>query len=85
MSDQDTAAAAPLDVWAPAKKPVSFWLGRKRPPEPMHEADRRARVMFDVLFAGAKAAGRWEDDWPLMTEDEFDKALAAVANIKMGG
>ncbi len=95
MAKQDTTAPAaadsfvpmPLDTSAPAKKPVAFWLGRKRPPEPQHDADRRARVMFDVLYAGAAAAGRWagQEEFVLVTEDEFDRALAAVAALTFGG
>jgi len=85
MPDKDRATA-PLDTSAPpAKKPVSFWLGRKRPPEPQHDADRKARNLFDVLYAGAAAAGRWEPEFTLLSEDEFDKALQAVAQIQMGG
>jgi len=84
MSDQDRAPA-PLDTSAPpAKMPVSFWLGRKRPPEPQHDADRKARVMFDVLYAGAAASKRW-DDFTTISEDDFDAALAAVASITLGG
>jgi hypothetical protein len=84
MTEKDSAAA-PLDTSAPpAKMPVSFWVGRKRPPEPQHEADRRSRVHFDVLYAGAAAANRW-DDFVKLSEDEFDQALKAVASITLGG
>ncbi len=43
--------------------------------------------MFDVLYAGAAAANRWagQEEFVLVTEDDFDKALQAVAAITMGG
>lgn len=40
---------------------------------------------FNIEFAGAKATGKWEDEWPMLTKDEFLGALDAVGKIEIGG
>lgn len=65
----------------------SFWLGKLRPKVTVGSLhhERVTQAKFDSLFAGAKANARWEDDWPLMTEEEFSTSLKAVSNIEFGG
>lgn len=73
-----------LDI---TKQGPSFWRLKFRPVLsniPTHD-DRKGQLMFDVLFAGAKAAGKWEDDWPLMTKEDFMKNLKATADVEIGG
>jgi hypothetical protein len=35
-------------------------------------------------FAGARSASRWEDEFPSLTEAEFDAAIQAVCDIRIG-
>lgn len=77
------SAADPVVV--PFRAGPAAWQRKKQPPEGRVADERLVRLHFDVQFAGAKSAGRWEEDWPLLTEIEFDAALAAVANLKLGG
>lgn len=35
-------------------------------------------------FAAASAAGRWEPEFPALTEDEFDAAIKAASEIRIG-
>jgi hypothetical protein len=69
-------AAVPQKLAPPA------WATKKRPSGVL---ERDARTHFDARFAGAKAAGRWEDEWPLLTEADFDAALEAAGSISLGG
>jgi len=70
---------------APPRAGPAAWRNKKRPPEPKHQVEREARTHFDVRLAGAAAAGRWEDDWPQLTEAEFDAALQAAGEVELGG
>lgn len=65
----------------------SAWRRKKRPDVPAIPTNdqRLAQLKFDVLYAGAKALGRWEDEWPLMSEPEFDVALKNVGVLELGG
>ena len=69
-------AAMPRQLAPPA------WAAKKRPTGVL---ERDERSHFDAQFAGAKAAGRWEDEWPLLTESAFDAALEAAGSISLGG
>lgn len=73
---------SPVEVRGPAA-----WRAKKRPEVPTISTNdqRLAQLQFDVLFAGAKSFKRWEDEWPLMSEDEFDGALRRVAILELGG
>lgn len=65
----------------------AYWRNKLRPTlpaQPSHE-DRKPVLMFDVLFAGAKMTGRWEDEWPVMNEATFKVALDKSASIEIGG
>lgn len=65
----------------------SFWRLKFRPTlsnTPTHD-DRKSQLMFDVLFSGAKADGKWEDDWPLMAKEDFLKDLKAISDLEIGG
>lgn len=65
----------------------AYWRNKLRPTlpaQPSHE-DRKPVLMFDVFFAGAKMTGRWEDEWPVMTEVTFKAALSSSASIEIGG
>jgi hypothetical protein len=55
---------------AEPKKSVGEWAREKKPAE--------------WLLAGARAGGNWEDEFPVLTETEFDAAIAAVADIRIG-
>lgn len=48
-----------------------------------HE-ERLKKLKFDTYFAGAKAAGKWEDEWPALTEKEFIQALQDVGDLSIG-
>ena len=65
----------------------SHWLAALRPQLPvLPTRDHQiSRIRFDVLFAGAHSKGKWEDEWPLMTKDEFLFLLLEVGEIKLGG
>ena len=72
----------PIDTRGP-----SAWRSKKRPDLPNTPTyDQRIdQLKFDMLFAGAKSFKHWEDEWPLMSEDEFDRALKHVATLEFGG
>lgn len=36
-------------------------------------------------YAGAGSIGRWEAEWPLLTEAEFDAAIEAFTGAEIGG
>jgi hypothetical protein len=52
---------------------------RKSPPD-----WRREKKPDAWAFAGARQAGKWEERWPLLTESEFDAAIAAAGDIRIG-
>lgn len=60
----------------PAPQPV-----RRLPPE-RWAAEKKPQAW---LLAGAFAHHRWEREFTLLTEAEFDHGLATVANLKIGG
>jgi hypothetical protein len=48
-------------------------------------ADWRAQKKPDAWkFAAAMQAGKWEERWPQLTEDEFDAAIKAAGEIRIG-
>lgn len=81
MSDTPPWDQPKIEFCGPA-----IWRGKKRPIALSTTHDQTLiQLSFDVLFAGAKSAGGWEDEWPLMSEDEFDAALEKVATLELGG
>ena len=43
------------------------------------------RIHFDVQFAAAASLGKWEDEWPSLTESQFDTAMTHASRIELGG
>jgi hypothetical protein len=73
------------EVTPPVTKAPMYWLAELRPSVIIISEDRPRQIHFDVNFAGAKFAGKWEDEWPLMTKEEFLKALDDVSKLEIGG
>lgn len=64
-----------------------FWRSRKRPSlgaTPIQD-ERTKQVEWDTLYSGARSSLKWEDEWPEMSEAEFDKALEDVSKLSLGG
>lgn len=94
METPTLPANAAVDLAAPAPQKLSpaAWRQKKRlvEPHPDHAAkelheDRQKRLLWDAFFAGARVLSKWEDEFPLITEAEFDAALQAVKDIELGG
>lgn len=74
--------------WDPVAYGPVAWKTRKRPVLPAKDAthnQRMEQLKFDVLYAGAFSTGHWEDEWPLMTEEDFSLALLKVSQLELGG
>lgn len=54
----------------PVRKPAAEWARLKKP-----EAWK---------LAGAQQAGKWDAQWPILSEDEFDAAISATGEISIG-
>jgi len=60
----------PAEQTAPARKSVGEWSRAKKPAA--------------WKLAGAAHAGKWEDEFPVITEAEFDAAIQAAGDIRIG-
>lgn len=60
---------------------------RESTPAPvMKAAAEWARIKKPAAwkFAAAAHAGKWEAQWPVITEEAFDAAIAAAGEIQIG-
>lgn len=82
-----STVTSPQPENVPSTTGPSYWKALLRPTlsaTPTHD-DRKHQLTFDVLFAGAKSIGRWEDDWPIMDKATFVQKLKDVSTLEIGG
>lgn len=88
LTPTPTPVTAPLSTPQPSNVVVGgpgFWVKKLRPTDTTTHDERLKQVHFDAYFAGAKAANKWEDEWPVLDEKAFLKHLKEVAELELGG